>query len=880
MSRKPLSVDGYKHHGRDRPNLPTDQTSPYMRDEDRRPTEYRPPVRFRDGPVLAWDRDRDLDSESTPATPLYIREKIHPAAFAESLESRDAAQTDLDLFGFYDGLPKGASYEWYRHRGHWQNRLINGESRHVMASLLKKESMAGNVQMIYFDPPFGISFRSNMQANARSRNVKDGPGGQPNDPPHLRAFRDSYKNGIHSYLDNIYRMAIHARALLTESGSLFMQIGSANVHRAAIVLDEVFGAENRVATISFAKSGATSAGTLSQVADYLLWYANDKENMRYQQLYEPLSTRKEVLDYMSYAAKIETGSGANRNLTGTEKTDPDREIPEDSRLYTQTQLTSQQESSTGLSEPYVYDGRKFPCPPGRHWSVSTKGLDRLAELGRLDGDGRSLRCKIYEDEIPGRKINNIWGKQMSADDLHYVVETAESVVERCILMTTNPGDLVMDPTCGSGTTAFVAEKWGRRWITSDSSVVAISLARQRLAVAVFDYYLLRDSSEGAKAPEPGAVGRLGKNKARRTVGQGEFDYGHDPAVGFVYETKETVSVATLAYNKSATKIKLVNKPRIKPSTIRVSSPFTVESHSPYRFVDPESALSESERSAHLGSTHVKAIVHALGVSGIWSGNATMAVDDVTEHSQKSSLLITHTARVNGEKSAIMIAPDDCTVPLELIDRAAEEVVRMRDVKNLIVIAFAFEAGMCAGGLEERGWLTIHKVQANLDLRIGNLTDVDDYRALVLLGEPDIVVRPDLEDKGKITVEIAGYDTYDPKTRQLKRGDAKEIICWMIDTDYDGRSFFARRIHFPNGGGDRQIQKFNDKLEQRLDTRLWDSTLAYKSFPFPRPKGKRIAVRMITETHTEMMAVEYIGEPPAGKDPPSGSRGALDRARGG
>ena len=788
------------------------------------------------------------------ASPLYIREKLHPSALAELLQKRGSVQ--LDLFGNYDGLPKSAAYEWYRHRGNWQNRIINGESRRVMASLLAKESMAGKVQMVYFDPPYGIKFSSNMQPDARNRDVKDNSKGRPNDPVHLRVFRDTYENGIHSYLDNIHCIAVHARELLTRDGSFFMQIGGTNVHRAAVVLDEVFGAENRIATISFAKSGSKTSRTLPAIADYILWYKKDAETeVKYHQLYDELASRKDMLDHMSYAAKLELESGEQRNLSKNEKIDPDKNLPPTSRLYTRMPLTSQRESNTGRSDLYFYKkmNKTFKCGRNNQWSVSHDGIDRLAELSRLDGDAKSLRWKLYEDEVPGKKINNLWHRPMSPDDLHYVVETDEEVIERCILMATDPGDLVLDPTCGSGTTAYVAEKWGRRWITSDSSLVAVTLARQRLLTGIFDYYYLQDSADGAQKERE--ISAANKSDQKPRPGGIAADYGDDPSGGFVYKRVNTVSASTLAYDNEPTEVLLVNRPLVKKSTIRVSSPFTVENHSPYRYVEPALAASDGANADNIKG-HYRAITHALVSSGIKSGrdDTMMRIRDVSPYHSKKGSWITHTAVVDNKNAVLLIAPDDCTVPPELIDRAAEEAARMGNISMLIVVAFAYEADVRSGELEERGRLEIYKAQANQDLLVGNLRDSESDRAFVLIGDPDIAVSVDPADNTQIVVSVNGYDTYDPKTRQIGRGTADEIICWMIDTDYDGRSFYARRIFFPGCGDDPQIKRFRKGLGRNLDSDLWDAMLSCESTPFPKPKGKRIAVRIITATHTEMTTV--------------------------
>ena len=792
---------------------------------------------------MSWNRDET--EVSTPATPLYIHEKIHPSAFVDSLGTRNAEAT---LFEDFNNLPENAAFEWYAHRGNWQNRIVRGEARHVMASLLQKESMAGKVQMIYFDPPYGISFKSNMQADTRSRKVGEKDEDVPNDRGSIRAFRDTYKNGIHSYLDNIFRIAAHAGELLHDTGSFFLQIGAENVHRLAIVLDEVFGSENRVATVPFAKSGGTSSSTLPNVADYLLWYAKDRNHVKYRQLYEPLS-RKEKIEHMSSYAAVELMDGTIRALTKAEREDPGTFLPIDARAYSRMPLDSIGVSTTGRSDPYIWNGIEFQCAQGRHWSVSHNGLDRLAALGRLDAASTEglLRWKRYEDEIPGRRINNLWQRQMSPTDLHYVVETAESVIERCILMTTDPGDLVLDPTCGSGTTAFVAEKWGRRWITTDCSAVAISLARQRIATGIFDYFLLQDSRDGAM-------------KEAKLSGQSFRDsdsYGEDPAKGFVYERVPTVSAAILAYDQDALPTLLVNRPAKKLNTVRVSSPFTVESHSPHRYIDPTSALApaDDERREHNANAR-KAILSALEISGIRDEQDRIPVEDIVDWPPSNdAALITHLARVGPDKAAILIAPDDRTVSKELIDHAAEQTAGIPSVKRLAIIGFEFEADARLGETERRGRLSILKVQANRDFQVGNLRDGSEDNAFVRIGEPDIAIEERSNDE--IVVEVLGYDTYDPATGQIRNGGPENIDCWMIDTEYDGKSFFAHRIHFPGKNGDGQIKRLKRQLGKRIDPALWDAMLSLRSAPFPRPKKGRIAVRIVTTTHTEMTTIREV-----------------------
>lgn len=820
-------------HGDSRKNLPTDQTGRNMDAKDAKPVPYRLPLsspsklpKDLKPPRLAWERD---PPDNTPAGPLYIHEKLHPAAFATSLK-KDHDHNLESFFGSYDDLPEGAEFEWYQHRGRWQNRIIRGESRHVMASLLAKEGMAGKVQMVYFDPPYGIDFRTILQANVDKNQDADEI---PNDPEALQTFRDTYKNGVHSYLDNIYQIASHARELLNETGSFFLQIGSANVNRVGVVLDEVFGVENRIGMITFAKTSSSSSRNLPEVADYLFWYAKDKQYTKYYQLYEPTPTRKDLLDLLSSYAIVELEDGEVRKLALEEKHDPDANLPNESKLCKSVPLISQGYSKT-RSQDYTWNNKLWKCPPASQWPVSYEGLDRLAELGRLYGNNKSLNWKKYENEFPGRKINNIWIKKAYSHDKHYVVETAESTIEKCILMTTDPGDLVLDPTCGSGTTAYVAENWGRRWITSDAGLVAVNLARQRIITGIFPWHLLMDSEQGHRREN-----EL-RNKAHQPPLPAQSAYGEDPSAGFVCERMPRVSPQFLAYPEREAPVDyMVDRPEKDKGRIRVSSPFTVESLSPYRYVDPKRSVSEMQSPVRQN------VVDALRNTGIRMDGSNVCLADLEEHPGR---MITHTATFDGRRACILVADDDCTVPQVMVDHAAEEAAAMPSVTALIIVAFNYEPSVRN---EKRGRLGIYKAMANQDLQMGNLADGKDDVAFVLVGEPDVKV--DVRD-GKMTAEIIGYDTFNPASGTTKPGTKNDVYCWMIDTEYDGRSFFARRIHFPGADKDKQIKKFYTALQKRIDSDLWESMLSLKSAPFSVPKSGRIAVKIITSTHTEMIAV--------------------------
>ena len=827
-------IEGYQHGGK-RANLPTDQTEAFMSEQDKTPVRYVPPIRNRSGPALSWDRAENLDEIATDATPLYINEKIHPSAFIAQLQSLDPAP----MFGDFNGLPKDATYEWYQHEGNWSNRLIRGDSVKVMASLLAKEGMEGKVQMIYMDPPYGIGFKSNLQVATDDRNTPANANALPADPTFVQTFRDTYENGIHSYLDNLYRNFVHARALLSESGSIFVQIGSENVSRVALVLDEVFGSENQVAVITFVKTGSSTATELPSVANYLLWYAKSRERMTFRQVYLE-QARRETIARMSWNSMIEMPDRTTRNLTATEQSDPDTLQPA-VRIYQRMPLTSQHVSTTGRSEPYTSpDGNIYHLPGESQWRIDHAGLGRLWEMGRLcELPGAQLAWKRYENELPGHMLNNLWGELMRPKDAKYVVETGAQVIERCIQMTTDPSDIVMDITCGGGTTAYVAEQWGRRWITTDTSGVALAIARQRLLASAYDWYHLQDSEEGALEEA-----RL-SGKPHADVSD---DGSRDPAQGFVYKRVPRVSAAILAYDQEVDPILLVNQPLVKRGVVRVASPFTVESHSPWRYIAPDQAI--EPQADHLDTR--QRMIDAIQVSGVRAGEETLRVEDIADWGEPT--LVTHTAvSIDQEgkrrRTALAVVPDDQTASEEFIARAAHQAADRR-LQRLIVIAFNFDASAHTGP-RQYGALQVVRVAANRDFQIPGLEDNPTDRAFVMIGQPEVVVYD--ESNGNISVEVLGYDTYNPSTGNVERGGANDIDCWMIDTQYDGNAFYARRIHLPNSRNDKRLNRLRRRLGKRVDPKLWESMQSTRSAPFRRPQGDnpRIAARIITRTAVEM-----------------------------
>ena len=842
-------TDQYIHTSMRRLNLPTEQTATTMGDADRRPILHKPETReIDDDPILAWNR-QPADTDGHAAHPLYIREKVHPAAFVKLLEGTGEQP---QLFHDFNGLPSAdAAYEWYQHAANWSNRLIHGESARVMASLLARENMAGKVQMIYFDPPYGMGYKSNFQVSVKQRDkTPESSAGRPLDTRTIRAFRDTYERNIHSYLDLTREKLVLMRELLKDSGSIFMQIGDENVHRAAVLLDEVFGAENRISTIPYATTSGSSSRTLPSVADFLLWYAKDRPLVKYHQLYEQLD-RRSLLAMWTWAARVELPDGTSRGLTHEERADPDENLSDGARIYRWRPISSPGTSTTGRSDPYWWDSREWRCPPGQQWRVSMEGMDRLTELGRLDAaeTGSALSWKRYEDEVPGRRINNLWHRQMATSDKRYVVQTADSVIERCMLMTTDPGDLVLDPTCGGATTAVAAEKWGRRWITLDTSPVAIAIARQRLATATSPYWILADSAEGS-LQEAEVSGKPSKPPP----GGG---WSMNPAKGFVYERVAQVSARTLAYNLDPDPIMLVDQPRKKRGVTRVTSPLTVESEQPWATVIPLEGTDDELVVAH--DDFLEAVQAALMGHTISGGreNADMTVRALEPWPSTSKLLAWKAVyTINGgateRTAAVMVAAEDVTVPGEMVREAAREITDSAERADvLLVVAYAFGADAPS----TVGRITVARAQMNRDLMIRELSEETGHEAFVIIGEPDIEIID--YPNNQIAVEVRGYDTFDPATGNASEGGPDEVACWMIDTDHDGESFFARRIHFPGADNDRQIKNLVKAIGKSADEAEREALTAMRSAPFDPPDRARIAVKIITATGMEMTSALEI-----------------------
>ena len=834
-----------------------------MTAEDRKPRPFTADRREISGPALTWDRRGETSSfTGSPienalydfeALPLYVREKISPEDFIAQLRKRDrGVQITTDDF---NGLPEDADpLDFYEHSGHWQNRLIHGDSADVMKSLIAKDGLAGRVQMIYYDPPYGMSYQSNFQPTTNSIDVKDQPTAVPaGDALPIRAFRDSYTNGIHSYLDGVHKQCVLARELLTDSGSLFVQIGDENIHRLGVLLDEVFGAENRVTTITWRPTGGTSSKLLRETASYLLWYAKDKAQIKYNALYEKRS-RQEHMDDFTFAAGVElvADDEPDRAPTKHERQDVSR-MPEGARLFKRSSLISQSRSTTGRSADYWFNGRWHSTGPTSQWRVSVHapltdreptdddlcpgdpdgrqpecGMCVLKHLGRLSDMGTSLHWKWYEEERSGRKLDNIWGKVIPISGKRYVVQTSDRVIERCLLMTTDPGDLVLDPTCGSGATADVAETWGRRWITCDVQRVAISVARSHLMSKVYPWHSTTDG-------------------------------GIDPSAGFKEESLPKITAATLAYgtvDEPENQIRLVDRTEIDKRRARVCSAFTVESISPYTYL-PMTQDAGSEDLPTAEAHDADTLLRVLRSSPVCESNGRPLFDVVETTPWPNTRLAQYGARCASARrdeefsAAVMIAAADATVTKAVARQAAIEALdNDPGCKNLVIVGYDFEAGIAPAVKQVR----VHRVVASKDLQLPEtIKRGADGGSFTLLAEPDCLLAEN--NTGELTVELLACDIFDPSTGQPRSSDLNEVDCWMIDTNHDGLSFRSRLTYFPiglrNPSGFKALMR---SLKKDLDPDAEKNVMSTVSQPFTPPApGRNIAVKVITNTGAEMTA---------------------------
>ncbi len=842
-----MSIDTIKHNHAKRPLIPSKEEAGYelqdsdVQDANSSAIPLNPVVTRGQDPELFWlhkygesnlQQYLNVDIRS-----LYRSEHIAPQLLIEKLyRYENPEQTDLfEMFGKSlqtDEIDLPAKF--YRHMDNWSNRMILGDSLLVMNSLLEREGMAGKVQMIYIDPPYGIKYGSNWQMKLNNRNVRDGNDEDlTGQPEQIKAYRDTWELGIHSYLSYLRDRLLIARSLLTESGSCFVQISDENVHLVRCLMDEVFGSENFISLISFTSTSGIPSLTLSRAGDYILWYARNSTNIKYHQLYE---MKEEDLGHYNLIYQ----KGKTRSFTVEEKADVTK-IPIDAKIATSQSLMSQGKSNS--DDCVVLNNKKYYPGGEQHWKTTLKGIQRLFELDRLIVTDKSIRYLRFRDDFKVNPLKNIWTDTViGSREKIYVVQTSKEIIKRCILMTTDPGDLVLDPTCGSGTTAFVAEQWGRRWITIDTSRIALNIAKTRLTTASFPYYKLYDEN------------------------------GQDIRQGFQYKTVPHITLKSLANNEEPEEEILYDQPAEDKKKFRVSGPFTVETLQSLDVIAPE------EFSAKSMSDEVfeERVFAHLKEAGIKNGIKNEQAKFIRIDRLNSTWLHAEGYYMSGageRKAYLHIGPKFGTVSKQGVNEAIKECRARGDADWLVILGFSFDTDLENKEVNmQMGSFMVTKVRMHDDLMQDGLLKRDPKAAsFVTIGEPEIAIH---KTEKEFTVEIVGLDIYDPITDTVKPRDVHDIAYWMIDDDYDGSNFMVRQIFFCGGdkvefdkwkrgltnlAKDSARKKVNQTLKIDIDDDAFDRVYGHISHQIILTPGKqqKIAVRVVSQFGEESTKVLEI-----------------------
>ena len=867
-SNDPTKIDAFRHQDQ-RTNIPSDEHASFVATDGAEHIMSTPPPQWDSelDPQLVWrGKDRlDDDSLAVRVVPIYIQERIVPRAIIENLRwhrnrsESGLSESELTLFDDFDGTEGDpfADIESYEHAVNWSNRLILGDALIAMTSLTEKEDLKGQVQTVYIDPPYGIKFNSNWQVSTSQRTVVDGRDVSPQ-PEQIRAFRDTWKDGIHSYLSYLRDRLVAARTLLSDTGSVFVQISDDNLHVVRNLLDEVFGPSNYVSTITFTKTSSSSSSGLSTVADFIIWYAKDKPQMKYRQLY-----KDKVLGGPGATAytRARLADGTTRKLNREERAGlvP---VPAADRVYRIDTLTSQSPAQGAALVEFEHDGRTF-TPGHSSWKTNRVGMQRLGAAGRLEVVGNTLSYIRYLDDFPAVAISNVWtdtGTAGFAAKKTYVVQTNPKVIERCLLMTSDPGDLVLDPTCGSGTTAVVAEKWGRRWITIDTSRVALTLAQQRIMAARHPSFTLADSSHDSDIRQ-GFVYRRALHIMLSTISRCE-----EIVPGMTQQD------ADAAIRRAADYEPLVDQPEEDKRKIRVAGPFTVESLSPHRTVTSQADSAANATGTGTGN-FVTMVLDNLARAGVQNGyrDDRLKLGWLEPHAGKWVHALGGFVNTDGQDKlvAVSIGPESGTVGREQIAGAAKEAVRGVKADLLLVCAYAFDGGaseqasmendtehtFSVDGQRTVGRLRVLNTRINADLMMSEeLKSTGAGNLFTVFGEPDITIAEHADEL--VTVAINGLDIFDPNTGEVRSSGPNDIACWFIDTDYSGEAFYVRHAYFPGGASD-PYQALRRALKAEINAEAWNALYRTESLPFSRPQSGKIAVKAINKYGDEALKVFSI-----------------------
>ncbi len=775
-------------------------------------------------PQLQWAGKAEGISFEVDTVSLHVHERIDPLTIIEAVRKKEL-QEQQTLFHYFEtkenNPPIREAIEFYKHSQGWSNRLIAGDSLLVMNSLLEKEGMAGKVQMIYIDPPYGIKYGSNFQPFVNKRDVKDGKDEDlTQEPEMIKAFRDTWELGIHSYLTYLRNRLLLAQELLSESGSVFVQISDENVHMVRCLMDEVFGVGNFISQITFKTGSGFTARYLKTTSDYILMYGKDRSKTKYNQLYVEKPAGVE-----SYFDKVLLPDGQIIDLK------EDFVGPPGSKFLAYRPLVSGAYSES-TTFPYELGGKIYHPGSNRCWKTTKDGLDRLAMNGRIYASEGTLKFIVYHDDFPCTEITHVWDDTMELLAKRFVVQTTTKVIARCLLMTTDPGDLVLDPTCGSGTTAYVAEQWGRRWITIDTSRVAITLAKQRLMTALFDYYELAHPKEGVSS-------------------------------GFNYKRVPHITLKSIANNEPPAQEILYDQPIIDRTKKRVTGPFTLEAVPSQRvrsFEDVETKQEADITIARSGETlKQNEWIDKMLSAGI-RGKGGQIMQFVRVEPLPATRWIHAGAETkDGQKAVISFGPEYAPLEQRQVELAIEESQTLVPKPKIVIFAsFQFDPE-AAKDIDELKWagVTVLKAQMDTDILTEDLKKKPrDSPAFWLVGQPDIELK---KQGSKYVVVVNGFDHYNTKTGEIESGDVSKIAVWELDTDYDGRSLYPRQVFFPMASANEGWNKLAKNLKAQIDEELIEKYKGNTSLPFNLGNNKQIAVKIIDDRGIESLKIIKVRE---------------------
>ena len=865
------NIEQYDHKGKLRANNPpvglvTPESDPP--EPAKKTYSYDPHL----DPQLVWAGKAERLSFEVPTISLHVHERIDPRTIIEAARRRESNGLPLQASLFEaksENPPLREAIDFYKHPHNWSNRLIAGDSLLVMNSLLEKEGMAGQVQMIYIDPPYGIKYGSNFQPFVNKRDVKDGKDEDlTQEPEMIRAFRDTWELGIHSYLNYLRDRLLLAKELLNESGSCFVQISDINFHHVREIMDEIFGKNNSVNIIEFIKTAGLKSDFLATVNDFILWYAKDIESAknRYHQLYLSKEIGGEASSQYNW---LQLSDGFCR-LMNDDEIFGRSELPFRSRIFShQSAYTAGGANSTDFI--MSWDGHKFILPSGQRWRTTKEGMIKLGQADRFLILGKSLRYKRYIDDFPVYPLTELWRDTSIsgfAESRRYVVQTNSKVINRCMMMTTNPGDLVLDPTCGSGTTAYMAEQWGRRWITCDTSRIAITLAKQRLMTAAYDYYELAHPQEG--------VGSGFKYKTVPHVTLKSIANNPEIREGM---SREQIDAAITKYADQET---LYDQPFVDKSKARVSGPFTVEAvpaptvraiseiiedqaisnYEPAQQIDhivvPDNSIANS------GETLRQEEWRDVLLKGGVRGKGGQHIDFSRVELLGGTRWLHADAETKGakpERVVISFGPEYAPLEQRQVELALEEARQLFPRPAILLFVYPDidpEAGKDIAELTSaKTGMTLLSAKIDADVWTKDLKKKARTSPSVwLVGQPDVELRQIKkgDHKGKWEVEVRGFDYFNTSTGMIESGDTSKIAVWLLDTDYDGRSLYPRQVFFPMTGEDEGWARLARNLKAEIDPELIEAYRGTVSLPFESGGHKRVAVKIVDDRGVESLKI--------------------------